>query len=233
MKIILIGFGEIGQSVYNIFKRKYENVDIVDKKLNEQDTKNLKSKYDLMLVAIPYSQYFIKSIKSYQEKFRPNATVVFSTVAIGTCRKVNAVHSPVEGKHPHLEKSILSVDRWLGGKNKVAIQCFKKLGFKIRVFDKPEITEFLKLRSTSLYGVNIEFARYTKNVCDKLNIDFERVKEFDKWYNELYKKMGYPQYSRYILDAPVGKKGGHCITPNARILNEQFPSALLKEVINN
>jgi hypothetical protein len=67
-------------------------------------------------------------------------------------------------------------------------------------------------------------------VCGELGIDFERTKEWDKWVNDIYKYFDMPWATRYILNAPEGPKGGHCVTPNARILNKQYPDDLVRIV---
>lgn len=227
MKAILIGYGEIGQAVYNVFSL-FHQITIID----PAHGRTVESKADILLVAIPYSGDFIEVVRAYQQKHDVKSTIVFSTVAVGTCVKLGAVHSPVEGKHPELTKSIKTMRRWIGGRDKLALDFIGSAFFpdQMMIVDHSEFTEFLKLRSTSLYGLNIEFARYSKEVCDKLGMDFDNIREFDLDYNQLYKALNMPQFSRYILFPPEGKLGGHCVTPNAKILDEQFPSDFLKKI---
>jgi hypothetical protein len=62
-------------------------------------------------------------------------------------------------------------------------------------------------------------------------MDYGAVKEWDNWVNDLYNNvLGMPEYTRYVLDAPEGPKGGHCVTPNAIILNQQFPNVMVEQV---
>ncbi len=227
MKAILIGYGEIGRAVYNVFIQAHE-IDVCDIKLEKRPI----GKYEIMLVAIPYSEEFVRLVKEYQDQYKTNAIIIFSTVAIGTTSQIpNAVHSPVEGKHPELDTSISIMPRWVGGWNETVRRFFSPFCWmEVKICERPEMTEFIKLRSTSLYGVNIEFARYTKMVCDVLEIDYEKVNEFDRDYNELYKRLGMPDYQKYILYPPEGKIGGHCVLPNSVILDKQFPSSFLKEI---
>lgn len=222
----MVGFGEIGRAVCEVFGDKH-NIDIYDAEFKERPT----GIYDILLVAIPYTDKFIDIVNGYRVDYGVKATVIFSTVAIGATRKIpGAAHSPVEGKHPELAKSIRIMPRWVGGHNNVIARFFKEAGFEPVYVEMPEWTEFLKLSSTSLYGLNIEFARYRKSVCDKLGMDFGLVKRFDWHYNELYDSLGMPQFQRYILDPPEGNIGGHCVVPNARILDKQYPSLFLKEI---
>jgi len=43
--------------------------------------------------------------------------------------------------------------------------------------------------------------------------------------------MDMANFTRPIFDSvPVGNLGGHCVTPNAKMLDGQLPSVFLKEV---
>jgi hypothetical protein len=226
MNTILIGYGEIGSSVRHVFGQ-YHHILVHDP---DKGYNAFGSGYDVMLVTIPYSKTFTRTIKKYQKIFIPKSTIVFSTVPIGTCSKIGAVHCPVEGRHPNLSESIRVSDKWLGGHNEIAEMFLEEAMFNIISLKKPEYTEFLKLRSTTVYGLNIEFARYSADVCKKLGLKFEATKDWDAWVNNIYKQLGEPWATRYILDAPKGPKGGHCVTPNAKILQEQYPNKMVKIV---
>lgn len=223
---LIIGYGEIGRGLYSAYSDTHaiDVYDIAFKELPE-------GSYDILLIAIPYSDEFVEIVNGYRKEYRPRATIIFSTVPVGTTSCImGAVHSPVEGKHPMLADSIRLARRWVGGYNKTVENFFKEAGVKPVFVDRPEYTEFMKLSSTALYGLNIEFARYRKKVCDILGMDFNLVKGFDEDYNELYRELGMPQFQRYILSPPEGNIGGHCVVPNARLLDAQYPSIFLKEI---
>lgn len=238
MNCILVGYGEIGKAVNEVYGKAHK-IDVIDKRLQRD---RYSSKYDLMLVAIPYSDDFVDIVLRYKKRFKPEGTIIFSTVQIGTTAQIhNAVHSPVEGKHPELAQSIRTMTRWVGGADEVdehiapLILDFLAVPIKgrklnLEVVSSSSFTEFLKMASTSLYGVNIEFARYRNSVAKELGMDYELVKKFDLDYNKLYKGLGMTQFQRYILDPPKGDLGGHCVTPNSVLLDKQFPSLFLKEI---
>ncbi len=226
MKCVLVGMGEVGKAVYEVFNQHHP-IDTYDIRDSEKPV----GPYEVLLVAIPYSEDFVDIVNAYRTEWRVRCTIIFSTVQIGTTRRIpGAVHSPVEGKHPKLARSILLMPRWVGGKNDLALRFFRAARIEPKVVHKPEWTEFLKLRSTSKYGVNIEWTRYEGEVAKELGMDFSLVKEFDKDYNLLYLRLGMPQFSRYILEPPQGNLGGHCIVPNARLLDERYPGDFLKEI---
>lgn len=229
MKALLIGFGEIGSSVYSVFSEKHE-IYIYDPAKGHED--NPGNGVDLLLIAIPYTEgEFEDVVKAWQMKIRPQGTLIFSTVSIGTCRKLNACHFPIEGKHPNIERDIrMNQNHWLGGYNAFISQFLDQSGLKYRQLDKPEYTEFLKLRSTSYYGVCIEFARYSKQVADVIGLDEKIIHYYDMGYNILVQDRGDHRFIRPILTAPEGNIKGHCVVPNSKILDNQFPSEFLKMI---
>ncbi len=223
---LLVGYGQIGKSIHEVFGEAHD-ITVYDKTFSEKPDGD----YTVLLIAIPYGNNFIDTVNAYREQYKVKATIIFSTVAIGTTRKIpNAVHSPVEGRHPKLAESIRLMPRWVGGYGKLVDEFFTAAGFK-PVYVTSETTEFLKLQSTAMYGLNIEFARYVKSVCDELGINYAHVKNFNLDYNGLYRKLGMGgKYQRYILDPPEGMIKGHCIVPNSKMLDAQFPSVFLREI---
>ena len=226
MKAILIGYGEIGQAVKEVFSN-FHDIDVVKKEGDEIPGQS----YDLMLVAIPYTDKFVEIMEDYKSKVNVNSIVVFSSVQIGTCSQIGAIHSPIEGLHPHLVESLKNCRRWVGGSDELVNKFFAESKLSCRQFEKPEITEALKLSSTALYGLNILFANYRKKIADDLDFDFSNFKAYDKDYNNLYQSLCMPQYQRYLLDPPEGEIGGHCIVPNAKILMKKYPSVFLDRII--
>ena len=231
MRAIIAGYGQLGKAVKEVFS-DYHDIDHYDLQDGTPPSGQLAvaAPYDVLLVCFPYSEGFVDQVKRYKERFGTKAVIIFSTVPIGTTRQIKgAVHSPIEGKHPDLAKSIELAKRWFGGSNNVAYD-FLIRATDLYVLPEPEMTEFLKLRSTARYGVNIEFARYEKAVCDAIGMNYAMVRKFDEDYNQLYLALGLPQYQRYILDPPQGNLGGHCLVDNAKLLEAQFPSVFLKEI---
>lgn len=229
MRCVLVGFGEIGKGVKRVYGIKH-TIAVYDP-ITQPVMPATHEPYDLLLVAIPHSEAFIEQVRGYQRAFGVKATLVFSTTPVGTCRRLGAVHCPIEGRHPDLAESIAVTERWLGGADPTVFEFFTEAKMPYRMLPSPEHTEFLKLRSTTVYGVNIEFARYCKAVCDDIGMDYAECKAWDAWYNRLYGEyFRQPQFTRPLLDPPTGAKGGHCVTPNARILMEQYPSPLVASV---
>jgi hypothetical protein len=79
--------------------------------------------------------------------------------------------------------------------------------------------------------VNLLWADYEKKVMDSLGEDYGALNEFNVDYNRLYSNLGLTWAKRYILTPPDGRIGGHCLVPNAKLLNDQFPDDILKRII--
>jgi hypothetical protein len=232
MRIILVGYGEIGKAVEAVYKDHCE-MEVFDTNLEEAP----EGEFDLMFVAFPYTERFNMYVKEYFEAYNVKGIVIFSTVQIGTCNELHKdletdiIHSPVVGKHPDLENSIRIHMRWVGGRNSMFETLTKKaLGSdRMLVVEDPKVTESLKLLSTTLYALNIEYARFAGEV---LGDKYDLFKEWNRHYNELYDKLGLSQYKKYILEEPEGLQGGHCTIPNAQILNDYINNEFSNLIIN-
>lgn len=226
---LVIGKGQIGQSLYKVLK-KHKSVFIRDVKGPQY------SNIDVLHIAFPYSETFVADVANYIEQYNPGLTIVYSTVPIGTCEQVGpyTVHSPIEGRHPHLATSIELGVRWIGCGDEdtamMAVTFWSEFVKVIRTTSSSKDTEFLKLRSTAKFGINLVWTDYEKSVADAIGMGFDALKQFDEDYNELYDNLGMHQFQRYILDAPEGRIGGHCVTPNAELLDKQYPNDMLKMI---
>lgn len=226
---LVIGMGEVGQGLFDVLRGKYWAAG------RDKEPVIITQKIDVIHICIPYSETFHADVEKYQKLYDPKLTIIYSSVPIGTSEKLGAVHSPIEGKHPAIGLSIQNFARWLGcsddKKLKVAVKLWEKI-IPVRVLPSADFTEWLKLRSTSKYGLNIVWAQYEAEVSEKLGMDFAANKQFDMDYNGLYTRLGMHQFQRYVLDPPEGKIGGHCIVPNAEILDGQYPNDLLKKIVS-
>lgn len=233
MKSIVIGNGQIGKAVTEVINQMDEVVVFDSKHGNEPP---IMQGIDIIHICFPYKEAeFLDEVQAYIVKYKPMHVIIWSTVPIGTTKHIRgAVHSPVEGRHPKLAQSIKSMVRWIGandvGEGTFFVDYFKKMYLNVKLVSSSGYTEALKLLSTTEYGVNIEFARYKKVVADDIGMPFELTKEWNRDYNKLYHNLDMDWAHKYVLDAPHGHKGGHCVTPNARLLNSQYPDDLVKIV---
>lgn len=225
-KHLIIGAGQIGSSLHKVLS-PYYNVSIMDK--NDKFNGN----FDIIHICYPSVKNFVNITKSYIKKFKPNLVIIHSTVPVGSTRKISAsiaVHSPIRGVHPNLDKGIKTFVKYFAGpKEKEAAKIFSKIGIKTKVFEKPEATELLKILDTTYYGWNIIFAKEVKRICDKLKLNFEEVYTIPNGdYNDGYLKLGKSNVIRPVLKAMPGKIGGHCVIPNLELFDDWIADIIKK-----
>lgn len=220
---LVVGIGEVGSAISFILKS--------DKHDPFKGIQAPKKQYDVLHICIPFNAKFIESVKKYQKEFKPKFIVIHSTVPIGTSRKLGATHSPVRGVHPHMVKGIKTFVKFFGGKNaKEAAQIFEKCGVKTQITPNSETTEALKLWDTTQYGIMITVQKEIHDYCKKNKINFDIVYTLgNSTYNEGYRKLGRPEVARPFLKHMDGPIGGHCVIPNAHLIDSPSARELIKK----
>lgn len=221
---LIIGKGQIGTSLYNILKQKCA-VEIRD--INaEKDYENVY----VMHICFPYSKKFISEVKKYQKLYNPKYTIIHSTVKMGTSDKCGAYYSPVRGIHPYLEQSLQTFVKYLAPNCEYLVEYFKNVGITIEQHHSTKTLEAMKLYCTTMYGLNIIAEKEIYNFCKKHGLDFDAVyTKSNETYNEGYRNLGFPQYSRYNLKHQSGKIGGHCVVPNCTLLKTDITKFILRQ----
>lgn len=223
-KTIIIGYGEIGQSLETVLSKAHD-VYVRDVGL----VPDIKSAY-VMHICFPYSKKFVREVKKYKEWYNPRYVIIHSTVPMGTANKCGAFYSPVRGIHPHLEKSLKTFVKYFAPRNRWLKKYFIDAGIPVEEVDRPETLEVMKLYCTTLYGLNIIAEKEIWNYCKKHNLDFDVVyTKCNQTYNDGYKNLGFPQYSKYVLNHKDGKIGGHCVIPNCHLLNTDIAKFILNQ----
>ena len=181
-------------------------------------------KYDVMHVAIPFSNEFIDVVEGYKALYAPDLVVIHSTVPVGISRQLDAVHSPCRGVHPNLEEGIRTFIKFFGGeRSEEASRLFADLGIPVQITNKAENTEAMKLWDTTIYGANIILEKEIAKYCVDHDLDLDIVyTQACSSYNDGYEALGHPEYKKYVLRHTDGKIGGHCVIPNLALLNTDF-----------
>ncbi len=235
--VLIIGFGEIGKSLCEVYESSDINPGVRDPFLEFYDDE---TDCDVINICIPYFDFeqFSEAIKSLDVK-DDAVFIIQTTMPMGTCNKLqemipNAlVASPVRGVHPNLKEGLLTFEKYLGFtdkfreneevKSKVK-KHLESIDIKSAFAARSNETELAKIISTSFYGMCIAFTQHVFNICEENKLDFESV--LPRWqigYNEGYEKLGKSNVRRPVLGPIPNKKkviGGHCIIPNARFLKE-------------
>lgn len=223
---LVLGSGEVGTAIFNVLKDRYSRVSMRDK------VSDLSGRFDVLHVCYPPLKDFVGITKRYVHAYKPKLVIIHSTVPVGTTKRVApfAVHSPIRGVHPHLERGIKTFVKYFGGaKAKEAARLFAQMGVRTQTFKKSETTELAKILDTTYYGWNILFCKEVKRICDKMKLDFDEVYTIpNEEYNEGYAKLGKRNVIRPVLRAMKGKIGGHCIIPNCDLLDDWLTETLRK-----
>ena len=208
---LVVGNGEVGRAISSIFKCPAIDV-------GEMYDGNV----EIVHICFGWSDSFEDEVKDYLVVYQPKYVVVHSTVPVGTCSRLGAFHSPIRGMHPNLEEGIRTHVKFIGGHNAWQIaEYFRDFGLRVILCDKAETTELGMLLGTENYRVNIEFAKYAKELCDKHGVPFnESYTLFANEYNEGWRKLGRPEYIRQVLVPIMSPIGGHCLVHNSEIIKK-------------
>jgi len=223
--IVVVGLGEVGRPLYELLSRYYAVVGV-----DVTPPPTPISKVDILHVCYPFEiKDFLGETARYIELFKPAVTVINSTVAVGTTRRVAertgaaVVNSPVRGKHVrmlaelnHYTKFIGAMDAAIG--SRVAAH-FEAAGLKTKILSTPEASELAKLTETTYFGLLIAWAQELERYCDQSGAAYEEIISF-------YEEISFFPSTKYF----PGIIGGHCVMPNIEILLKFDDSQLLRAI---
>ncbi|MDO8577329.1 MAG: hypothetical protein Q7R55_00475 [Candidatus Wildermuthbacteria bacterium] len=226
----ILGNGEVGQAISKFFKSP---------KIKDLKRKDDFTGIEVLHVSIPWSKNFVNIVRKEIHDYKPKLVIIHSTVIPGTTKKIGelAVHSPVRGKHPKLYQGVKTFVKYVGADSKktglMAQKHLESAGMRTKLFMPSVTTELGKLLDTTYYGVCIAFHKEMKKLCDAWGVDFEAaMTDFNKTYNEGYAKLGMSHVVRPVLKAEEGPIGGHCVIPNAELLDSLFKSKVFDLVLS-
>jgi len=223
-KVVVVGMGEVGKPLFEIVSRHYEAVGVDITPVGRIED------VDVLHVCFPFGiEDFVGEAVRYIEYFQPALTILNSTVAVGTTRRIAertgaaVVNSPVRGKHVRMVQELISYTKFVGALDlatgMLAAEHFESIGMKTKILSSPEATELAKLTETTYFGVLIAWAQEVERLCDKTGQHFSEIGSF--W--EEIKYLPPVQFFPGII-------GGHCVMPNIRILRELGPAVLIEAI---
>jgi UDP-N-acetyl-D-mannosaminuronate dehydrogenase len=223
-EILVIGLGEIGKPLFGLVCEKHPATGI------DVQPVDFAGECDIMHICFPFNiPDFIGECKRYIRTYRPELTIINSTVAAGTTRLIEeqsgcrVVNSPVRGKHKRMREELLSYTKYIGGTD--ADSCtkasthFQSLGMKTQILASPEATEIAKLAETTYFGVLIAWAQEVERYCDRYGLEYDEVATF-------FEEIAYLPPVKFF----PGLIGGHCVMPNIDILRRMMDSRLLDAI---
>lgn len=237
-RIGILGYGEIGSSLEAVYLDFTNLIFIKDLKRDD----GLES-IDILNICIPYSENFEDIVVEYVNQIKPKLTIIHSTLIPGTTKNIinktgekMIVHSPVRGVHPKLYDGIKSFVKFIGADSnesaRMAESHFKSMSIKTEICENSTTTEMGKMLSTTYYGLCIAWHGEVQKLCEKFNVPFREVMtRFNETYNDGYSNLGKSNVIRPVLFPPNSKIGGHCVVPNAILLNEIFSSLAIDLIL--
>jgi len=225
--VVIVGLGEVGKPLLEIMKRRYRTFGV---DINQPASV---STCDVMHICFPFQNgNFVEQVVEYIYQYRPGLTIINSTVAPGTTRRIAVdsgtavVNSPVRGKHARMQEEMLRYTKFIGAldpqSGRGAVEHFEKVGMKTKLLSSPETTEIAKLTETTYFGLLIAWAQEVERYCVKLDANYEEVVSF-------YDEIKFFPPVRYF----PGVIGGHCVMPNIAVLRQRFPSGLLEVIVQS
>lgn len=237
-KIGIVGFGEIGQSLHKLYSDFTDQIFVKD--LNRND--GLEG-CEVINISIPYSDNFEEIVCSYIENLNPKLTIINSTVIPGTTKKIQEkmpeckiVHSPVRGVHPNLYEGLKTFVKFVGSEDSESLSLAEKhyrdIEIQTEIVRSSTATELGKILSTTYYGLCIAWHGEVEKMCNEFSCSFDVVStRFNETYNEGYSKLGKANVIRPVLYAPGSSIGGHCVVPNAELIDKFFNSEAIDLIL--
>ncbi len=226
MKLLVVGSkGQIGSAIVEVLSDTYEvsGVDI--------GTPTPSQSFDIMHVAIPYTQDFVEIVTRYEDQYQPGAVVIHSTVPVGTCDPHGWVHAPIRGRHPNLVGGVKTFPLHVGGvKAQRVASVFEQCGVTTITHDRSTTTEAGKLWELAQLGIQVRVSHEIHDYCQQHGLDYSEVYTmFAETYNTGYSQLE-PQFVRPVLEYMPGPLGGHCVAQNSPLLYSEFVDRLLSPI---
>ena len=224
--VIVVGQGEIGKPLQTILSRAYHCIGI------DIDPVEVAASCSTMHICYPYQiPDFVGTTVTYIRKYKPELTIINSTVVPGTTRRVfedsgaKLAYSPARGKHVRMEEDLLRYKKFVAGIDDIsstrAVEHLAAAGFRTDRFRTPEIGELAKLVETTWLGILIGWAQEVERFGESYGASFEEVNAFIQEVDFLPSHI-FP-----------GWIGGHCVMPNIELLQERVQSQFLDAVVRS
>jgi UDP-N-acetyl-D-mannosaminuronate dehydrogenase len=244
--VLLIGLGEIGHTLFALYKEKDAEFDVYGLDLDQdkmhelgQSKEKVPQKVDTLQVALPCGnpEKFAEIIAGYVAEYQPKLIIINSTVPPGTTLKVAenclclVVHSPARGVHITDEHMVWEMKRWpkyVGGATpeagKLAKEHFETLGLQVKVLKSCCETELAKVFETTYRAWMIACFQEMHRISRAFGADFNETVDFLE------------DTHRQRLDRPImfpGVIGGHCLIPNTELLLKAYDSDMLRSILES
>ena len=213
MRHLVVGAGEVGTAVAAVLSRAHPVI--------LRDLESVDATADVLDVCIPWSEEFVDIVAAYAVQHSARLVVVHSTVPVGTCDAQGWVHSPIRGRHPHLESGVATFVKHFGGPGaEEAALDWKGAGVSTAVHPRAAETEAGKLWELAQFGLQVRVEKAIHAWCEQRGLDPEVVyTSMAHTYNQGYEDLGASHLARPVLEHQPGDIGGHCVVPMSGLLD--------------
>ena len=241
--MLVVGLGEVGRSLFELLKesKKFEvyGWDVDEKKMQDVQQGGLPKEVDVLHICYGCrdQESFVKATVDYMRRFRPELTIINSTVPPRTTEKVHTlsggriVHSPVRGTHKtreSMKRYLLFLTKYIGGVDyesaRLARKHFEMAGLKTKVLKSPVETELAKLFETTYRAWMIACFQEMHRISRLFGAKFDEVVDFLE------------DTHRVRFDRPIHFPdviGGHCLIPNVELLLKAYDSEFLRLILKS
>ncbi len=239
MAIGIIGMGYVGTALKEGFKDYYkiETYDIDNSLSSCNSIKTLISKVEVIFLCVPTPmnengscnlniiENIIDEINSLIQSQSNKIIIIKSTVPPGTTESLNnkyqnfnIIFNPEFLTEANFIEDFKNQNRIILGGSKSSTSQIRE--FYIKIFSKAKIietdsnyAEMVKYFSNTFLATKVSFANEIKMICDKLNIDYNKVVEYASYDNRL-------GHSHFSVPGPDGKLGfgGSCFPKDINAL---------------
>jgi len=241
--VLVVGLGEVGRPLFELLResRKFEvyGWDVDEKKMQDVQQGGLPKEVDILHICYGChdQEEFVEATVDYVRQFRPELTIINSTVPPGTTARVHTlsrghmVHSPVRGMHKsreNMKRYLLFLTKYIGGvdneSTRLARKHFEDLGLKTKVLKSPVETELAKLFETTYRAWMIACFQEMHRISRCFRADFDSVVDFLEDTHRV-------RFDRPIMFPNV--IGGHCLIPNVELLLKSYDSGFLRLILES
>lgn len=225
---LIVGLGEVGSALAEVIERRRPVL------RHDIEPRSFEQPIEVMHICVPYreAQEFESAVCGYINRFRPQLTIINSTVLPGTTNAIaerthsTLVYSPVRGKHVRMTQDLLRYVKFVASPDRGAAERaqrhFEQAGMKTAVMARPETLELAKLSETTYFGIQIAFAQELNRFAGRTGADYDEVLGF-------FEEVDFLPHPRYF----PGFIGGHCVIPNIQLLRKLRESPLLNAVLES
>lgn len=241
--VLVVGLGEVGRSLFELLEEseKFEvyGWDIDEKKMQDIQQGDLPKEVDVLHICYLChgQETFVNTTVEYVRRFRPELTIINSTIPPRTTEKIHTisgghmVHSPVRGMHKNkdsMKRYLLFLTKYVGGLDEESVRLarkhFEALELKTKVLNSPVETELAKLFETTYRAWMIACFQEMHRISRHFGADFDDV--VDLLEDDHRVRFDRPIHFPAVI-------GGHCLIPNAELLLESYDSEFLRLILGS